>query len=494
MSPRANAAPARQPAAARRPAARWRARGRRAVPAPTGSRGPAPGGSRGSPRTRSRGRRSRASAHADEPLVQLARGRASAGPRRRRRGSGCAGTRTQDRWSSPRRAAGAAAAARAPVRSSGTAGRRRVGRRARRPPPGRRPGRPPTPCRRPRAGLREPVEAGRRAARWIVGGTAMSPPGASCIIASICSRKSGLPPAASTIARASAAGTAVPAMPAASSAASSAESRSSSMIVPPAVAAQPSPSPDTSSRAVQRTSTGAGRRREVLDQVEHRRLGPVQVLEHDDQRSGRRRRLASTRRTPQKSSSMGYAASVRPTAAAARSAAAASPPGQRVELGARRVVRIVVVDARELAERLGDRPERDPLAVREAAAAGDGGPPRRPWRGTRATSRDLPDARLGRRSSPGARRRGSATASSSDARAPRAPRRGRPAARPAAPAAAGAAARRRAGRRGIGSDLPLSSSGSTASSSATCADQLAGQRRRSAPRWCRRPARDGRRR
>ena len=47
---------------------------------------------------------------------------ASAGRRRRRRGSGCAGTRTPGRWSSRRRAAGAAAAARA-----------RPGRRARRP-------------------------------------------------------------------------------------------------------------------------------------------------------------------------------------------------------------------------------------------------------------------------------------------------------------------------------------------------------------------------
>ena len=48
-------------------------------------------------------------------------------------------------------------------------------------------------------------------------------------------------------------------------------------------------------------------------EVEHRRLGPVQILDHQHQGGRRSSVSASTRRTPQKISSMGNVASVRPT-------------------------------------------------------------------------------------------------------------------------------------------------------------------------------------
>ena len=144
-----------------------------------------------------------------------------------------------------------------------------------------------------------------------------------------------------------------------------------------------------------------------------------------------------------------------------------------VELGPRLVVGVVVEDARQLAQGLRDRPEGDPLAVRQAAPAGDrrplghrlqelGDEARLPGAGDRLDDHQARAPRLGdRRELRPERRELLVTADE--------PRR---------PARAQAAADRTPSSRnaGIGSDLPLSSSGSTASSSVDVRDQLAGER------------------
>ena len=161
---------------------------------------------------------------------------------------------------------------------------------------------------------------------------------------------------------------------------------------------------------------------EVVDQVEHRRLGPVQVLERDDERPARGDAREHAAKAPEElvDGIRGVGQADRRRSALRRGRVAVR---ERVELRAGQVERVVVVHARELAERLGDRPERDALAVGEAAAARHGGSLRRPLRGTRrrgATCRRRPRRRSSRAGPIRRRRRHRAPRGAS-----RAPRRGR---------------------------------------------------------------------
>ena len=110
---------------------------------------------------------------------------------------------------------------------------------------------------------------------------------------------------------------------------------------------------------------------DVLDQVEERRLAPVDVVEDDDERAARRPRASSSLRKAQAISSRRAAAGV----VAEQRARAARPRSARLA-------------PRELLHDLDDRPVGDALAVGEAAAADDRArraPPR-----NSCASRDLP--------------------------------------------------------------------------------------------------------
>ena len=118
------------------------------------------------------------------------------------------------------------------------------------------------------------------------------------------------------------------------------------------------------------------RARQVLDQLEERRLAPVDVLEEDHERppgGGRPRgACARPRRSPR-------GARRRPTARAPRPRAPRSwrcrrRPGSSRAIPACACSELsAVVDARELLDHLAQRPEREALAVGEAAAGDDGG-------------------------------------------------------------------------------------------------------------------------
>ena len=117
---------------------------------------------------------------------------------------------------------------------------------------------------------------------------------------------------------------------------------------------------------------------EMLDEVEKPRLGPVDVVEHEDERLSARKCLderadcgeAFLRRTGElrQPDRLGHAESKRLCVARA-------VEGGR-ELLPRHVRRVAVVEPDELLDHLEQRPERDPLAVRQAAAARDARPPR----------------------------------------------------------------------------------------------------------------------
>src|SRR6266511_1750417 len=103
---------------------------------------------------------------------------------------------------------------------------------------------------------------------WIVGGTATSPPRPSCAIsASICSTNNGLPSAVSEI-----------------------RSRMESDRLAPPSRLSISTS-DSSSESDSSNGGVAAPIGEMVDEVEERLLGPVQVVQHEDQRSVSRESL-----------------------------------------------------------------------------------------------------------------------------------------------------------------------------------------------------------
>ena len=129
----------------------------------------------------------------------------------------------------------------------------------------------------------------------------------------------------------------------------------------------------TSGRATQRRSAGASSAvvDDVVDQVEQRRLGPVQILEDEHERPAARQRLDELARCPEH---LGKRVLL------LREADGGSEPLEHLlvalaqeprELGARGREIVGVLDSRRFPERLDERPERDPVAVGEASAADD---------------------------------------------------------------------------------------------------------------------------
>ena len=164
-------------------------------------------------------------------------------------------------------------------------------------------------------------------------------------------------------------------------------------------------------------AAGSGRRSlqptQVLDEVEQRRLGPVDVVEDDDQRPIRARAPRSSRRTAQNVSSHCERARRQAERAGDPRRDEASPP-RLARSSARACARAssAVVGFPDAGGRLGRsprRPVRDALAVRQAAAAEH----RAPVAARRATnSRDEPrlaDARR-RRATVTSRQRALSTA------------------------------------------------------------------------------------
>ena len=207
---------------------------------------------------------------------------------------------------------------------------------------------------------------------WIVGGTSIAAPGASPIIATICSANSGLPSAASTTFASVSAGTPASASRATIWRTASSPSGASWIVrrvrmVAPALA------------LVQQLGAGGAedhhraldRPREVLDQVEQRRLGPVQVVDHQHQRLVGGERLQQPADAPEHLLDRERGVGQADHRLQAGGDGAAS--GQRLDLGPRLVRRIRLVDVGGDADRVGHRPERDAVAVRQAAARHDAG-------------------------------------------------------------------------------------------------------------------------
>ncbi len=204
-----------------------------------------------------------------------------------------------------------------------------------------------------------------------------------------------------------------------------------------------------------------------------RNVGSAQWTSSKTTTSGRSAASASSSlRTPQNSSPTGELAGTgrsppRPARRSRASRSGRSSSEQRRGLRATSGV-LVVVDAGRLADDLGERPERDPVAVREAAAAEDAS--RRSSSDARNSSirRDLPTPALAdHRDEPAARRVDDATRVEARARAGAPARSSRPDDRRVEPPRArrprGRRRPRAAVRRRPGSALPLSSSGSTSS-------------------------------
>ena len=189
----------------------------------------------------------------------------------------------------------------------------------------------------------------RRAASsaWIVSGSVRSASPPSSASARSCSRKSGLPSAASTMRARWSDSSVAPPRPSSSASASSAESASRTIR-----STFVAPVEERRSLLEQLLAGEADDRdrplslvREVLDELEERRLRPVDVVEDEDERPLARARLAELSEEP-------------------------GELGRRrrrlgVERGEDRVA--LVARPREI-QHLAQRPVRDAVAVREAAA------------------------------------------------------------------------------------------------------------------------------
>ena len=204
-----------------------------------------------------------------------------------------------------------------------------------------------------------------------------------------------------------------------------------------------------------------GRVHDVLDEVEEGRLRPVDVLEEDDERPWSRERLEQPAGAPGEL----LARELRRHEADRRRDALlrVGVPGERRQLLERHLRRVALEDPSRLPHRLGERPEGDAVAVGQAATAEEA-PVRHPARCTNSSMRrDFPTP-----ASPTtvtSRQRRSATAPSS------APRRlssssSRPTIGASMRRGRSAPSRTATSRyAGTGSDFPLSSSGSTSSTS-----------------------------
>ena len=108
----------------------------------------------------------------------------------------------------------------------------------------------------------------------------------------------------------------------------------------------------------------------MLDQVEQRRLGPVQVVDDGDERPVGGQDLEQPPHAPEHLLDGVH----RPHEPDRRRDAVGHlgvAAGERGELAARALGRVVLADVRRGAHGLGNRPERDPVAVGQAAAAHD---------------------------------------------------------------------------------------------------------------------------
>ena len=167
-----------------------------------------------------------------------------------------------------------------------------------RPPRSRTRPRPPRPRRSPPRSAGGSRSSRAASSAWMVGGIATCPSasGASFSRATICSTNSGFPAARSTTwARSVFARRPRPSGSSSISAETAPAGSGSSVSVSARGPddGQSGRRSSSSSRARQRISSGASRalQAEVLDQVEQRRLGPVDVLEDQDQRLAMRERL-----------------------------------------------------------------------------------------------------------------------------------------------------------------------------------------------------------
>ncbi len=130
--------------------------------------------------------------------------------------------------------------------------------------------------------------------------------------------------------------------------------------------------------------------RDVIDQVEQRRLGPMHVVEHDHERPAPRQRLQERPDRPERLVHAGRALAdpdhLRHAFGGLLAAAFAGNDPR--DLAPRLGRRVAVGQAGRLGDDLDDRPERDPLAVRQAP------PPERDRARTRGGEELLDQARL----------------------------------------------------------------------------------------------------
>ena len=218
--------------------------------------------------------------------------------------------------------------------------RNRRARPARAPGP-RRGGRPAPRPRRARARAARRSAAGRAGRRAAPGSSAARRPrrsAESCTIASICSTKSGLPSAASRIrSRRLAPSSSAPSRRSISSSVSGSVSGSSSTVGRVQLAAAPAGAqleqlgPRQTEDEQRRVARPVG---DVLDQVEERRLGPLQVVEARRPAAGRGPTPRSSRRTARRDVVRGRVTVAeqrrdRRVRRPARRRAAASPPRRR---------------------------------------------------------------------------------------------------------------------------------------------------------------------
>ena len=250
------------------------------------------------------------------------------------------------------------------------------------------PGRSPTPVRRWRVRRGPAGRAAPRAARGWSAARRCRPrprrapsarrPGSSAprsiSIDSICSTYSGLPSAVSTMRATTSCGSPVPPSRLATtcSAASSLSGRSTSREAP-GCSPHCGRSSSRSWRAVASSRIGASLRgrQHVLEQIEERRLGPVDVV---DQRHHRRAAPPGSRAPcarPSRSRAADRSTALRPMAAATRSTTSRSP--RNASSLACAVSGLSSSRMSAALEHHAQRPERDAVAIGQAAAAQHGG-------------------------------------------------------------------------------------------------------------------------
>ena len=110
-----------------------------------------------------------------------------------------------------------------------------------------------------------------------------------------------------------------------------------------------------------------GRVDDRADQVEEGLLGPVDVIDHDDERSLGGQRLEHARDRPERLLDREHGVDQTDRRADPLRHVRALRPEERLELGARVLQRVAVADPGDLPHDLGERPEGDAVAVGETA-------------------------------------------------------------------------------------------------------------------------------